>query len=69
VNYSGLTPASYKEFSLKVRTLDAKYISRIIPVRSPDTIYFEKRHLNASEIEVVLLSEFLNNSIHLHHTT
>jgi len=41
VNYSGLTPASYKEFSLKVRTLDAKYISPIILVRNPDTIYFE----------------------------
>jgi len=41
VNYSGLTPTSYKEFSLKVRTLDAKYVSPIIPVRNSDTIYFE----------------------------
>jgi len=41
VNYSGLTPASYKEFSLKVRTLGAKYISPIILLRNPDTIYFD----------------------------
>jgi len=54
VNYNGSTPASYKGFSLKVRILDAKYISPIILVRNPYTIYFEERHVNASEIEVAL---------------
>jgi hypothetical protein len=52
VNCSGLTPALYNKFSFTVITLDVKYVRPIIPVINPDKIYFEYRHVKASEIEV-----------------